>query len=410
MRNATRLLNRGLMLPRVARVAAIDLPRADGARLTATLGPGRAAFLAPNHPEFLGDWLLDKEIADRFSPLVAHWASFDVVNAHALARWFWSRNNVLSTGSGSAGIDHAVRWALAGHGVLLHPEGTTAWRAERIGPLLPGIATMAWEACRRSQVEGGHTPVWIVPLLYRHRFVGDATAGLTRELALIERRLGFPAETSFVLETRFAALLARALERERRHLAMPVGPSPGTPGADWFAQAEATSEALRARLVERYGPGEGEFPRVLHRLRRAIRVRATEDPGEARRDHALLDTWTMWRGFSAADYDTPTLTEEQIAGCLKRLRSRLVRGRAGDTLHNLLPRPVAPRVAHVRVAEPIAVDEWFGAGADANEAKARLLAELGQRMQRALDLLGEEIEPFVTRWRRPNPLWTGRTD
>jgi hypothetical protein len=405
---AMRRLNRALMLPHLARVAEIDLPPADGARLAATLGPGRAAFLAPNHPDFLGDWLLDKEIADRFSPLMAHWAAFDVVNAHPLARWFWSRNNVLSTGSGSAGLDHAVRWALGGHGVLLHPEGTVAWHGARVGPLLPGIAGMAWEACRRSAATGGRTRVWIVPLLYRHRFNGDATEGLTRELTLIERRLAFPSGAGLVLEARFTTLLARALEHERAGLEGAEARQPiEAAGSGFFPEVQALGQALRARLEQRHGAVEGEFPRVLQRLRRAIRLRAAGDPEGARRDRDQLDAWAMWQGFEAADYDTPTLSQEQIAECLKRLRSTLVRGGPGDMLHNVLPRPVARRVAHVRVAEPIPVDEGFNPGADANAAQARLLAELRERMQRTLDALGAEIEPLVARWRRPNPLWTG---
>ena len=406
--HSLRRLNRGLVLPHLARVAEIDLPPADGARLAATLGPGQAAFLAPNHPDFLGDWLLDKEIADRFSPLMAHWAAFDVVNAHPLARWFWSRNNVLSTGSGSAGLDHAVRWALLGHGVLLHPEGTVAWHGERVGPLLPGIAGLAWEACRRSATAGGRTRVWIVPLLYRHRFAGDATPGLTRELALIERRLAFPSEASLVLEARFATLLARALERERAGLEGTEARRPiDAAETGFFPEVQALGQAVRARLERRYGSVEGEFPRVLHRLRRAIRLRAAENPEGTRQDRGRLDAWATWQGFTAVDYDTPTLSQEQIAECLKRLRSALVRGGPGDALHNLLPRPVARRVAHVRVAEPIAVDEGFDPGADADAAQARLLTELRERMQRTLDALGAEIEPLVARWRRPNPLWTG---
>jgi hypothetical protein len=406
--HALRWLNRGLVLPHLARLAEIDLPRADGGRLAATLGPGQAAFLAPNHPDFLGDWLLDKEIADRFSPLMAHWAAFDIVNAHPLARWFWGRNNVLSTGSGSAGLEHAARWALLGHGVLLHPEGTVAWHGARVGPLLPGIAGMAWEACRRSAAADGRARVWIVPLLYRHRFNGDATEGLTRELALIERRLAFPSGAGLVLEARFAVLLARTLERERAGLEDAEARRPiEAAGSGFFPEAQALGQALRARLERRYGTVEGEFPRVLHRLRRAIRLRAAEDPEGAHQDRDRLDAWAMWQSFTGADYDTPTLSQEQIAECLKRLRLTLVRGGPGDALHNVLPRPVARRVAHVRVAEPIAVDERFDPGADTNAAQGRLLTALGERMQRTLDALGAEIEPLVARWRRPNPLWTG---
>ncbi len=400
---ATRWLNRGVMLPVVARISAIDLPAADAARLSACLDPEQAAFLAANHPDFLADWLLDKELADRFAPRMAHWAAFDVVHAHPLANWFWRRNNVISTGSGPAGIEHAVRWALAGHGVMLHPEGTVAWQGGRVGPLLPGIATMAWEARRR----GAGVPVRIVPILYRHRFVGDAEAALARELALVERRLGCPPGGALTIQARLAALLTLTLERERAGLAGRAAPGAyADEPSGFFARAEAVSRELRGRLEERYGPAEGEFPRVLHRLRRAIRLRAANDPQEARRDRARLDVWAMWQGFSAAEYGQPTLSQEQIAECLKRLRGTLVRGRPGDVVRNLLPRPVAPRVAHVRVAAPIEVEGAPGPEADPGEARARLVAELRGRMQQGLTALAAEVEPLVAPWRRPNPLWT----
>ncbi len=398
---AGRWLNRHVMLPRVARVAALDLPAADASRLAAAFAPRSAVFLAANHPDFLADWLLDKEIADRFAPRMAHWAAFDVVQAGPLARWFWTANNVISTGSGGAGIEYAVAWALAGHGVMLHPEGTVDWHGERVGPLLPGIATMAREARRRD----GRAAVRIVPVLYRHRFAADAAAGLAREMALLERRLGRPPGAALGLEARFAALLAHALERERAGLEEAVLPAPGA--GDFFARAEAVSRALLAPLERRYGPVPGEYPRVLHRLRRAIRLRRAADPEGARRDRRRLDAWALWRGFSAADYGAPTLTPEQMGECLKRLRAVLARGRPGDLLANLLPRPVAPRIAHVRVAEPIEANEWLAPDREPGEARARLLAELQRRMQGTLDELKAEIEPLVAPGRRPNPLRPG---
>src|SRR6476469_2061609 len=50
------------------RVRAIDLPDADRRRLLGAVNPETVAFLAPNHPEFATDWLVDKEISSMVAP------------------------------------------------------------------------------------------------------------------------------------------------------------------------------------------------------------------------------------------------------------------------------------------------------------------------------------------------------
>jgi hypothetical protein len=80
----------------------------------------------------------------------------------------------------------------------------------------------------------------------------------------------------------------------------------------------------------------------------------------------------------------------------------------GDTLHNVVPVPVGRRIASVRVPEPIAVHEAFAAAGDAGATKARLLETLHARLQGRLDALNAELAPQLGRFRRPNPLWTGR--
>src|SRR5262245_23132371 len=93
---AVGVLNRHLMLRRVLKLAAIEFPDADRARLREAVRRGTAAFLGPVHPEFTTDWLLDKEVSRLASPLMAHWASYEIVNASPAAQWFWLRNNLIA--------------------------------------------------------------------------------------------------------------------------------------------------------------------------------------------------------------------------------------------------------------------------------------------------------------------------
>jgi len=401
-------LNRLLVLPHLVRLASFDLPRADLERLHAAVRPGTAAFLGPNHPEFFTDWMIDKELSSRVSPLMAHWASYEIVNVSQPAQWLWLRNNLIANVPGGGGREYSIRWALAGHGVLLHPEGTASWHGERVGPLIPGIVDLAWETCARAREAGRDVPVLVVPVVWRLHFVGDVSRGLAREMAHMERALELPPGAGLTLEERFAALQANLLRHQCERLGLPASALPDDlGGADYFAAQDAVAEAVARELAARGARVEHDLARIMHRARRSARAGA-ERP-ERKRDRQLyLELWRL-EGFPRALYDTSTLTQEAIAENLKRIRSVFVtRGRA-DALHNVVPVPVGRRIARVRVPEPLAVHEAFTGASDPAAAKARLLEALHARLQGTLDALSAELAPLLGRFRRPNPLWTGRS-
>jgi hypothetical protein len=397
-------LNRRLILPHLTRLAALDLPRADLERLRAAVRPGTAAFLGPNHPEFFTDWMIDKELSSRVSPLMAHWASYEIVNVSPLAQWLWLRNNLIANVPGGGGREYSIRWALAGHGVLLHPEGTASWHGEHVGPLLPGIVDLAWETHVHARAAGRDLPVLVVPIVWRLHFTGDVSNGLGREMAHIERALGLPRGTGLPVGERFAALQANLLHRqcETLGLAAPAAAS----GAGYFAAQEAAAGAIARELESRGARVEHDLARIMHRARKSARA-GVERPERERDRQLYLELWRLV-GFPPALYDTPTLTQEGIAENLKRIRSVFVTRGRGNALHNVVPVPVGRRVAHVRVPEPIEVQEASVAAADPAEARVRMLETLHARLQAALDALGAELAPLLGRFRQPNPLWTGR--
>jgi hypothetical protein len=403
-------LNRLVLLPHVVRLERFDLPAPDLARLRAAVQPGTAAFLGPNHAEFTADWLIDKEVSFRVSPLMAHWAAREIVNVSPLAQWLSLRNNLIANVPGGGGRDYSVRWALAGHGVLLHPEGTTSWHGDHVHTLLPGIVDLAWETCRRLAETGRSAPVFIVPLVYRMRFARDVSRGLGRAMALIERHLALPRGDGLAVEERFAALQTRLLRLQQERLALPGTLRAAPPeGAGYFAAQEAVARAIVGELEARGTRVERDMARLMRRTRRAARGRAGRQPAERERDRLL--TRELWRleGFSPAIYDVPFLTQEHIAENLNRTRSMFVTRGLAAVVRNVATVPVGRRVAHVRVAEPIAVHGTFTASdTQAERAKADLLARLRQRLQGTVDALRAELAPLQERWRRPNPLWTGR--
>jgi len=400
-------VNRHVMLGPLLRLREFDLPAADLARLRAAVNPRTAAFLGPNHPEFLTDWLIDKELSRRVSPLMAHWASYEIVNGSPLSQRFWLANNLIANAPGGEGKAWSIRWALAGHGVLLHPEGTATWQAERVGPLLPGIVDMAWEAARALRERGDARPVYVVPLVWRLRFLADPSAGLHREMAHIERELELPAGAGEI-EARFAALLGQLLARQCRRLALPAPAlDPVAPGAGYFPAQAATLAAVREALAAVHGPLDPDPTRAQHRLRKSIRVHAKTDPDGARRDRERLAELQRLHGFDPALYDRPALAPERLAEVLKRIRSALVTRGLANALHNTIPVGVAPRAAHVRVPEPLAVHEALAAATDEAESRAALLAELHARLQRGVERLRDEFSGAGVARERPNPLSSG---
>lgn len=400
-------VNRHLMLGPVLRLRAFDLPAADLARLRAAVNPDTAAFLGPNHPEFLTDWLIDKEVSRRVSPLMAHWASYEIVNGTPLTQRFWLANNLIANAPGGEGKAYSVRWALAGRGVLLHPEGTATWQSDRIGPLLPGIVDMAWEAARALRDRRDTRPVYVVPLVWRLRFATDASRGLHREMAHIERELGLAAGAGAV-ETRFATLQGRLLARQCARLALPAPAcDPGAPGARYFPAQAAALSALRAALAAVHGPLDEDPTRAQHRLRHSIRELSKRDVDAARRDRERLAELQRLQGFDPALYDRPALAPERIAEVLKRIRSALATRGFANALHNTVPVAVAPRVAHVRVPEPIAVHEALAVATDEARARAELLDGLRARLQRGVDALRAAFAEADRGRERPNPLHSG---
>jgi hypothetical protein len=345
----------------------IDFPHPDRERLHRAVNRHTAAFLSPNHPEFGFDWMMDKEISRPVAPAMASWAAHDII---ASAPGFWLRNNLVSNAGGADAMRYSIERALAGDGVLLHPEGSVHWTGGRVHPLFNGIAEMACEAARRA---GAERPVYIVPIVWRLAYPGDITDALHREMHRIERYLGLPHSGDSGVRERFGLLQEGILARQMRAF----GFDPGwVDGLDFFARQDGFRDWLVEDLDRRYAVERCEpVERLLARLRRAI-------PRDAASDRARVDEAIRLCGFSRESYARAPLTPEEIAESLKRHRATLMRRGWINVIHNFLPRPFGPRVAHVRVPEPILVDP-VRAVKEPGYAR-ELIALLHRRMQSAL--------------------------
>jgi len=405
-------INRFVILPHVLRVRSVELPAADAARLASAVRPGTAAFLSPNHPEFTTDWMLDKEISRRVSPLMAHWGAYDIVNASPLAQRFWLANHLIANAPGGEGKSYAIDQAIAGHGVLLHSEGTATWCGDRIAPLVPGIADLAWGAWSRLRGRGDGSPrtsspsqaipVYVVPIVWKLHFERNVESALHGEITRIAKVLRLAIPRHEALAVRFARLHCGILARQCARFAYETTE---VRAERFFDVQERLARHLIARLARRHGAPDGHLGRWLHGIRRSIRT--TEPSKGVREDLRIAREIERLHRFVRIAHSGPRLAQEEIAESLKQLHASFVTRTRLDVLRNLLPVAVAPRRARIRVPEPLEAGTYF-ADEGAEASRARLLADLETRMQGALDALNAEIAGVVDPYRHRNPFVADR--
>jgi hypothetical protein len=380
----------------VANIRHIDFPAADRERLAGIVGAGQATFLAPNHPEFFTDWMIDKELISGFAPLCASWATNGIVNGLGrLVQRFWLANNLIAQipGNNAAARAHSVDWALKGHGVLLHPEGAVGWHCDWIAPLMPGAAEMAMEALRRGRDSDPGFKAWVAPIVWKLVFMRDVEAELLAECAYVERKLDIdpgshdltPAQRVFRI---YEVLLAR--DAEKAGIAVQSAAPFATRHA---AVVEACSNRLETLLPT------GEDGDLVRRGRRFLRDQGRGlEPQAAQAIRSGLDTLQRLRRLGPYAWQSAVMTQEQVAEHIKRIRNDYCKGTLRDTLNALVPQPVGPRVAHVRTPEPIAIHAFQGTDDDATD-------ELRRRMQAVLDALNAELEADGVFKSYPNPFY-----
>lgn len=370
---------RGLM-----NVHAISFPDADQARLRDTVNEQTAAFITPNHPEFLTDWLLDKYVISRAAPMAASWATHAIVNGLGKhMQNFWLKNNLIAQipgAGGQAGKDYSVSWACKGNGVLLHPEGSVGWHGDHIGALFPGAAEMALQTARDIAEDNEKRPVFIAPVIWKLFFLKDVSHGLYREMDYIEQRLKLPkgAETSNPAQRLYGiydGLLARDEVRFQIH----------PTDRPYFSRLKELEAVVSGELEGALNAREEVTDQVvdvtsLLRLARRTLREGVDDP--ARADHIKETMKTLERllRMKAEHYQAQHLTQEHVAESLKRIRADYCRATKRDITHNYAPVPVGPRRAVLRVPEPLRVTTNSG-------TSDVLTARLRTRMQGSLDAL-----------------------
>ena len=380
----------------LANVRYLDLPAADEARLAGVCGAGKATFITPNHPEFFTDWMIDKEIIARVSPLAAAWATHGVVNGLGrLAQKFWLANNLIAQipGNSAAARAHSVAWALKGHGVLLHPEGAVGWHNDYVAPLMAGAVEMALQALDEGRKSNPQFQAWVAPVVWKLAFTKDVEKPLLAECAYVERRLEIGAGASGPsLAERVYRVYEALLTRDEQQLGLTAAHS--LPFAQRLA---AVTAAISVQLARMLGVEPASDRDELLRLaRRKLRDKAALDPEAAKALKKTADALARVGRVGPFAFADETVTQEQLAEHLKRIRNDYCEGSLRDTLNRFVPQPAGPRRAHIRMPEPLGLHDFAGS----EDAALELLRT---RMQAALDAVNTALAADGARRAYPNP-------
>jgi hypothetical protein len=375
-------------------IRTIDFPDSDQARLAAVCGQGKATFVTPNHPEFFTDWMLDKEISARLFPEAAFWATNGVVNGLGrMAQKFWLANNLIAQipGNSEAAREHSVDWALKGKVVLLHPEGSVGWHSNHVAPLMPGAVEMAAEALRRGGEADPAFEAFVAPVVWKLAFQHDVEPELLAECGYVEGQLKITAGEGLPLNERVYRLYETLLARDESDLGIEPEPAAG------FARRHRVLvKAIRGRLASLLALDEqpSESSDMLRVARRRLREAKT-DP-LAPQIKATIDRLALNLRLGAFAFTGQTVTQEELAEHIKRIRNDYCKGTMRDTLNRYVPRPAGPRTAIIRVPEPLPVRDFGGTVEEA-------LALLRTRMQAALDGINEVLSGDGRLRTYPNP-------
>lgn len=402
------LLNKVAPFRGLANVRQIDFPASDRARLEAVVGQGKATFFTPNHPEFFTDWMIDKEILSRVAPKATSWATNGVVNGLGrVVQKFWLANGLIAQipGNSEAAKEFSINWSLTGNGVLLHPEGAVGWHSDHVDHLMPGAAQMAMEALRRGREANPAFEAWLAPVIWKLSFQHDVEAGLLKECAYVEKKLKIERSPAATLPERVFDIYKTVLRRDAERFDLQVAEMPTF--SQWHYEL---LRQLCAKLGDEGAVNGGAFDgeAVLRRARRELRSMDKVDKA------AHAEKRKLWKGLSDSlanglrlagswAFSDETITQEEIAEHIKRLRNDYCRGTMRDTLNAFVPQPAGPRTAHIRVPEPIAVHEFAGSAEE-------LTHELHRRLQDAIDAVNLEPAIAARFIRYPNPFYPGLPD
>jgi hypothetical protein len=229
--------------------------------------------------------------------------------------------------------------------------------------------------------------------VWKLAFTNDVEKPLLAECAYVEGRLKIGAGGSRLpLAERVYRIYALLLAREEDQLGLSADPQ-----ARFAERQAAVIASLSLELQRLLDTGNADDPGELLRLaRRRLRDCKSLGPDAIKAVKSPADALARVMRIGSFAFANETVTQEELAEHLKRLRNDYCFGSPRDTLNRFLPQPAGPRRAHVRVPEPLGLHQFAGTVDEA-------LAVIRGRMQAALDAINATLRNQVARPTYPNP-------
>lgn len=360
-------------------ITAIEFSKEDEARLKTYIQPDTVAFIGPNHPEFYTDWMLDKEISARAAPLMASWATHEVVNGMGKTmQKFWLKNNLIAQipGTGNKDAkDYSIEHAISGHGVLLHPEGHVGWHGDKIAPLFSGIFDMA---CQAYQQTDGQKPVYMIPVIWKLSFNKDVTKELHKEFNYIEKDLQLPQSNNTEVNVRLQQVFINIFNKiaEKHTIGVTTNSVVGLQQHIVQTLTMLAAKELDYSLT-------GDLASDVKHMNKLVKTLANTD---SKKIKVMLKDLVNVRDFTF-DYYGQTLSQENIAEMLKKIRIRFCTKGFKNIFHKFVPIPVSSRTAYIQVPEAISINDIV----EKNHTKEYALQLMQERMQTTLDSMNKKL-------------------
>lgn len=358
-------------------ITSIRFSLEDEARLKSYIQPDTVAFIGPNHPEFYTDWMLDKEISARAAPLMASWATHDVVNGMGKTmQKFWLKNNLIAQipGTGNKDAkDYSIEHAIAGHGVLLHPEGHVGWHSDTIAPLFSGIFDMALQAYQQTQ---GTKPVYMIPVIWKLSFNKDVTKELHKEFNYIEKDLSLTSSKKLDIHVRLQKIFSNIFNNiaDKYNINANQDSVVGLQNTIVEQLASMCAKELNYALTADIATDI----KIMSRMAKQVL--------DGKKIKVMLKDLNNVRDFTF-NYYQEQLSQENIAEMLKKIRIRFCTKGFKNIFHKFVPSPVSSRTAYIQVPEAICINDII----KENHGKEFALQLMQQRMQTNLDNMNKQL-------------------
>lgn len=362
-------------------ITKIVFSKEDEDRLRSCINSDNVVFIGPNHPEFYTDWMLDKEISSRVAPVMASWATHSVVNGMGTTMQnFWLKNNLIAqiprSGNKEA-KNYSVQQAIAGHGVLLHPEGRVGWHSDKIAPLFSGIFEMAYQAYKETDSKKN---IYVIPIVWKLSFNKNVSYELHKEINYIQKQLDIKNDKNSELNERLHDLLFDIFSIVSNEHDFEINTNNTVFLKKQLCKylMDQIATELRYSLTNDTNIDIKNFNKLLISLP-LVSIHKKNIKNK-------LNDLTKIMDFQFELYGN-SISQENIAEILKKIRINFCHYGLRNQFHKFIPVPVSSRTAYIQVAEPISINDSIVKGI----SKEELLLNMRNIMQEKLNYINNKL-------------------